>query len=535
MPKGVNWAHTLGSSLLAMILILVVTGILLSFYYSPNADAAYESVQYIEKNVLFGSVIRGVHYFAASSMVILIVLHMIRTFFYGAYKRPRHWTWIFGVVLFLLVMGFAFTGYLLPWDMKAYFATKVGIKIAGVLPLIGDAIIRVMQGGVEMGTITLSRFFSLHVVILPLLLVLAVGIHLYYIRLHGPAPPGLKDGDSVTFTNRFFPLQLFRDSVVVFVVVALIVALAVVYGAPLEAKADPNDTAYIPRPDWYFYSLFQMLKIFEGRLEIIGAVILPGAFFTLLVLLPFLDRNPERRLSSRPVAAGLGGLAVFGVLGLTAWGAYDANQAKQILAAQKETVTVEGEVEDAFVVDPNMGRQLYVELKCGECHDQPSRGENLPPGLEFAGNKYRQAWLVGYLRNPHRIRWKRKDERPIVRMPDFDLTEEEAINLTAFLMTNRQNQKFPEPEFDWTEADSEMVDSGQDLVVEYGCTGCHVITGQGQNIAPDLSRVGSKLLESYLFHLIKSPQRIIPETPMKDFQLELEDVEDMVTYLRGLR
>ena len=535
LPRGINWPQTLGSALLALIAVQIITGVLLSFYYSPNANAAYESVQYIEQQVIFGSIIRGIHYFAASGMVILLFLHIARTFFSGAYKPPRQWTWVFGVFLLLIVLGFAFTGYLLPWDMKSYFATKVGINIGGITPVIGKYLTQILQGGSEMGTITLSRFFSLHVIVLPLLLVLLVGAHLFYIRLHGSTPPGLKEGDAVEYPNRFYPLQLFRDSLVAFVVVGVIVLLAAQFGAPLEEKANPNDTSYIPRPDWYFYSLFQLLKIFEGKLEIIGAIVLPGAFFTLLILLPFLDKNPERRLSKRPIAVSLGTAFILSILSLTAWGAYEGSEAKKLMAARRETATIEAAIDEPFVVDARVGQLLYTELKCGKCHDPVSQGGNLPPGLEFAGNKYRQAWLIDYLRNPHRIRWQRKDERPIIRMPDFNLTPEEATNLSAFLQNNLQIDKFPEPEFDWAEADSEMVESGQELFFEYGCFGCHKIAEEGQNLAPELSGVGRKLLESYMFHLIKNPNRIIPKTSMKDFQLEDEEVEDIVAYLRGLK
>ncbi|MFQ5641142.1 MAG: cytochrome b N-terminal domain-containing protein [bacterium] len=535
LPKGVGWPHTLGSSLLALVSVQVVTGILLSLYYSPNAEVAYESVQYIENRVLFGSLIRGLHYFAASGMIILLFLHMVRTFFSGSYKPPRQWTWIFGVGLLFIVLGFAFTGYLLPWDMKAYFATKVGINMAGVVPLLGELIVKIMQGSSEMGALTLSRFYSLHVVILPLALVLLVGGHLFYLRLHGTTPPWRRNDEPVEYTSRFYPSQLFRDSLVALLIIGVLVVLAAKFGAPLEEQADPNDTRYIPRPDWYFYSLFQLLKIFEGKLEIIGAVILPGAFFTVLLLLPFIDRNPERMLSKRPVAVTSGSMTVFLIVLLTAWGAYEGRQSQKALAAKQATVTVEGEIVEPFVVDPVMGKQLYDALKCAECHAQPSQDENLPPGLEFAGNKFQQAWLIEYLQNPHRIRWQKKDERPVVRMPDFHLTDREATNLSAYLLSNKQNRKFPELEFDWAEADSEMVESGMDLFTEYGCFGCHKIGDEGQNIAPELSHAGSKLLESYMYHLIKSPHDIIPGTSMKDFRLEQEEVEDLVAYLRGLK
>ncbi|MFQ5709405.1 MAG: cytochrome b N-terminal domain-containing protein [bacterium] len=534
MPRGIGWPHTLGSALLALIVVQVVTGILLALYYSPNAQAAYDSVQYIEQRVLFGSVIRGLHYFAASGMVVLVFLHMMRTFFYGAYKRPRHWTWVFGVVLLLVVLGFAFTGYLLPWDMKAYFATKVGLNVGGLVPFIGSHLVKILQGGADMSTITLSRFFTLHVVVLPLVLVLIVGAHLFYIRLHGPTPPGLKEGDSVEFPNRFYPLQLFRDSLVVFLVVGLLLILAVKFGAALEVKADPNDTSYVPRPDWYFYSLFQLLKIFQGKLEIIGAVILPGAFFTLLILLPFFDRNPERRLARRPLATSVGSSVVVALVFLTAWGAYEGQQAKEAMVTATEESTA-GDLNELPEADPLHGELLFTGLKCGKCHDAVAGGLNIPPGLEFAGNKYRQSWLVEYLQNPFRIRWSDKNKRPVIRMPDFKLSFEEANDLAAFLTTHRTDSKFPEPEFDWSEADTEMVASGKGLVFEYGCFGCHKIDEEGQNVGPELSHVGSKLLESYMFHLIKAPDKIVPGTSMKDFHLEDEDVEDIVAYLRELR
>ena len=532
LPKGVNWPQTLGSSLLALVAVQIATGILLSLYYSPNAETAYESVQFIERHVLFGRLIRGVHYFAASGMVILVFLHVLRTFFFGSYKRPRQWTWVVGVLLLLVVLGFAFTGYLLPWDMKAYFATRVGINIAGVVPVIGKYVVRILQGGSEMSTITLSRFFSLHVVVLPLILVLLLLAHLYYIRLHGITPPGKRVDEPAEYGERFYPAQLFRDSLVAFGVVAVIFLLAARYGAPLEAKANPNDTTYVPRPDWYFYSLFQLLKLFPGRLEVIGAVILPGAFFTLLLLLPFLDRNPERRLSKRPVARAAGVATVALIVVLTAWGAYEGRKAKAAMAV----VTGEpSEKPDTELGNPDAGEELFAELKCGVCHRSLSQDENIPPGLEFAGNKFQPGWLVAYLREPYRIRWREKNQRPKVRMPNFNLTQQEARDLAAFLLNNRQDFRFPQPAFDWDEADAEMIESGRELFAEYGCFGCHRIGNEGQNIGPDLTHVGSKLLEAYLFHLIKAPDQVIPGTSMKNFQLDDEEVEDIVAYLRTLK
>jgi ubiquinol-cytochrome c reductase cytochrome b subunit len=535
MPKGVGWANTLGSALLATIAIQIITGILLALYYSPNAEVAYESVQYIEEHVLFGSIIRGVHHFAASAFVIIIFLHILRTFFWGAYKQPREMTWILGVALFLVVLGFAFTGYLLPWDMKAYFATKVGINVGGVIPVIGGYIIKIMQGGAEMSTLTLTRFYALHVIVLPLALILIVFGHVYFVRLHGPAPPGKKEGEKITYSHRFYPLQLFKDSAVTLVLVAVLIFLAATFGAPLEEKADPTSTDYIPRPDWYFYALFQLLKIFEGRLEIIGAVVIPGIFFTIMLLLPFLDRNPERKLARRPVAASFGTACVVGIIALTAWGGYAGNKAKALLAANKAALAAEEDSEKEVKFDLANGEKLFVGLECASCHDMPAQGDNIPPGLAFSGNKYRHEWLASYLQKPHRVRWLKRNERPIAKMPNFDLTKTEADDITAFMLTMRVDAKFPEPEFDWAEADSDMVISGQGLFADYGCDGCHTINGKGDEIGPDLSYVASKLQENYMYQLIKKPRFIIPDTPMKDAKLEQEEVEDIVAYLRTLK
>lgn len=534
MPKGVSWPHTFGSVLLALIVVQVVTGLLLSFYYSPNSDAAYESVQYIEQEVAFGSLIRGVHHFAASAMVVMLFFHIARTFFYGAYKQPRQWTWIYGVTLLIVVLGFAFTGYLLPWDMKAYFATKVGINIGGLIPVVGAYLVKVLQGGREMGTTTLSRFYSLHVILLPLVLVFCVGLHLYYIRLHGETPPGLRNDDKIGFAGTFYPAQLFRDSLVVFLVIAVVFGLAAAFGAPLEAKADPNDTTYLPRPDWYFYGLFQLLKLLLGNLEVVGAIILPGVLVAILILLPFLDKNPERRLSKRPGVLAGGSAAILVIVLLTALGGYEGRVAANA-AATPDLVTVEGEIEDTFVVDPRMGRRLYVELKCGECHGHGSAGKNIPPGLEFAGNKYKYSWLGEYLMEPHRVRWQTRGLRPVARMPDFKLSEEEALNLTSYLMALRVDTKLPELGFDWAAADSDMVESGAELAFEYGCLGCHRVGEQGQDIGPGLSNVGSKLQDSYLFHIVQAPDKLIPGTGMKNFQLDLDEIEELVAYLRTLR
>jgi ubiquinol-cytochrome c reductase cytochrome b subunit len=180
VPKT-NWLYTLGSASLFVAVNQIVTGILLTFYYVPTPDHAYDSVSYITTQVPMGWFIRGLHHWGASAMVVLVILHMIRVIYYGAYKFPREVTWFTGVFLLLVTIGFGFTGYLLPWDQKAYWATTVGTRIAGTPPFIGDFILRIVRGGEELSAVTLARFFGVHVWVLPATLLLLVGIHLYLV------------------------------------------------------------------------------------------------------------------------------------------------------------------------------------------------------------------------------------------------------------------------------------------------------------------------------------------------------------------
>ena len=186
----VNWWYSLGSATLFVAINQIVTGILLTIYYVPTPDHAYDTVQYITYEVTAGWLIRGLHHYGASAMVVLSVIHMLRVIFMGAYKYPREVTWATGVILLLVVMGFGFTGYLLPWDQRAFWATTVGTRIAGTPPLIGDFVLRIVRGGNELTEVTLARFFGVHVWVLPAVLLLIVGIHLYLVIRNGiSAPP----------------------------------------------------------------------------------------------------------------------------------------------------------------------------------------------------------------------------------------------------------------------------------------------------------------------------------------------------------
>jgi len=193
VPK-VNWWYTLGSASLFLFFLQAVTGIFLAVYYVPSTKDAYNSIQYIMNDVAFGWLIRGIHHWGASLMVLFVFLHMLRTFFHASYKFPREITWLTGVILLLTTLGMGFTGYLLPWNQRSYWATVVGTEIAGTVPLVGDFILRVLRGGNDLSGVTLARFFAVHIWFLPAIIVALIGVHVYLvIRIGITAVP--KDGD----------------------------------------------------------------------------------------------------------------------------------------------------------------------------------------------------------------------------------------------------------------------------------------------------------------------------------------------------
>jgi ubiquinol-cytochrome c reductase cytochrome b subunit len=310
---GARWAYVFGSVLLFLFGIQVVTGIFLSLYYAPTADHAHASVSYIQKAVPGGALLRGLHHYGATVMVIVAVAHLAQTFLFGAYKKKRELLWGAGVLMLLIILAFSFTGYLLPWDQAAYFGTKVGTSIAGEIPVVGSAQQRIMLGGNDLTTVTLSRFFTTHVFLLPLALAGLVGLHLYLFRRATPAGPFHNRADKKI--ERFYPKQLFKDSVAVLICFGALIAMAKYSPVELGPIADPTSD-YLARPPWYFMPLFQLLKYFPGKFAIIPTAVLPAVLFGALFLLPFLDRRAERHPLRRPLATGLLTLVLVGSIGL---------------------------------------------------------------------------------------------------------------------------------------------------------------------------------------------------------------------------
>ncbi len=304
VPKYVhrNFLYTLGGLTLISFLIQVVTGILMAFYYDPSTEGAYNSVDYISYQLPLGWLIRGVHHYASSAMVILVSLHMLRTYYFSAYKKPRELNWLTGVLLFFLVLSFGFTGYLLPWDQKGYWATKVGTEIAGSVPLIGSFLMHLMRGGDMLGQATLTRFYAGHILLLPASVAVLIVAHIFQMRFHGMAPAITKkaQAQSKIFVP-FFPDWAITDTLCGLGLLALLVYMTWANHAPLEFPADPTSNNYVPRPEWYFLFYFQLLKYFPGALEPVATILIPLFIFGSMVLLPFVDLSEERRPWRKPV------------------------------------------------------------------------------------------------------------------------------------------------------------------------------------------------------------------------------------------
>jgi len=318
---GSRWAYVFGSCLVFIFIMQVVTGILLMFYYIPSADHAYASTQYILHEVDYGWFILSYHFWGSSAMVVMVFAHMSQVFLWGAYKKPREMVWLVGLALFGLVMAFGFTGYLLPWDQRAYWATTVGVEIMDKTPVVGDFLARFLKGGPTPGQMTLSRFFAIHVMILPAALMGLVALHLFFFRSAGPAGPFRGTSEELKAkTDFFFPRQVWKDIVAMATVFLVISALALIEPVQLLEEATPDPGDYHPEPEWYFLFLFQLLrwKIFSGEYgQFLAATGIPVLFLLLLAALPFFDRSPERNIFKRPIALVSWAVVTIGIVLLT--------------------------------------------------------------------------------------------------------------------------------------------------------------------------------------------------------------------------
>ncbi len=311
-----------GGMALFLFIVQAVTGSLLLLYYRPSSAEAYESVQFIMTKVSFGWLIRSIHHWSANLMIFFLFAHMFSCYFLRAYRKPREMTWVTGCVLLGITLFLGFSGYLLPWNVIAFFATAVGTEIAKVVPVVGEFIVRFLRGGDEVTGATLTRFFAWHVAILPALFIAVLGVHLAFIQAQGMSVPvGVTPKRSI----RFLPNFLTREMLAWTLALGALAALAAFFPKDLGVKADPFAEAPLGiKPEWFFLFAFQSLKILPAHVlgiegEIVGVFVLSlGGLFWLLV--PFLDRKSSRGEKS-PLFTAIGIVALVYFVGMTIYGA----------------------------------------------------------------------------------------------------------------------------------------------------------------------------------------------------------------------
>lgn len=361
VPKRSNILDYLGFVTLFVLINQAVTGILLAMVYQPSAGAAYASLKALQSSTI-ENFVRSLHSWGANFMVVLIILHLLRVFYEGAYKRPRESTWVMGGILLIGTLGLAFTGYLLPWDQEGYWATTVGTAMAKFVPGIGDFLVQVLRDGTQVTGATLTRFYSIHMLLLPLIIALAFLLHFFFVLRQGMASTdelaeAKKRGETIDGKSRpFWPDVAFRMlAFVLFVAIALWI-LAFLFPKGLGTPADPlNKEHYIPEPAWYFFGIYQLLKYFPGQLDVLAMVALPLIAVIFLFGLPWLDRNPSRRPRKRPLALSVATFLVLGMIFLTYQG---LNSVPKVIA------------DTGAVSHPSYKKDIQplLQSKCIQCH-----------------------------------------------------------------------------------------------------------------------------------------------------------------------
>ncbi len=538
IPASAGWHQIIGSMAVFFFVIQVFTGGLLAFNYAPTPGEAYNSVKYIMTELTAGPLIRGLHHWGASMMLIIVVLHMIQVFIYGAYKKPREATWMVGVTLLLITLAFGLTGYLLPWDNRAYWGTVVTTQIASQAPIAGPYLLRLLGSQGAVGNVTFLRFYALHTVLLPPLTIILIGIHIYLVRKHGVAAA---PGDTAP-KRKFFPEQVFKDTVGVAVAFIILFVMAVVAKVPLERLADPTDTAYIPRPEWYFLFLFQTLKFFKGPLETVGSVVLPGVAVLTLFLIPFIDRGPMIRLGKRTFAITFVLLAAIAWTGLTT-AAVVTTPKNQESADDTETPATETPEAAAATAAPTPNPQsptpaalapwqrlnpeelaglgIFKKQGCTGCHPVGGK-DGIGPNLTKMPKEHRTvAWMVPHFKNPSQI-------VPGSIMPPVDRPAADLNALSLFVLTlTPQNEAalLTAPDF---------ATQGAMVYQMNHCNACHQINGTGSTLGPALDGVGLRHDRAWLEKHFADPASVTQGSIMPPYKFSAMDLDSLCKYLLQL-
>jgi len=502
VPASAGWHQVFGSVALFALMTQIVTGILLALNYAPTPGEAYSSLRYIMADLTAGPVVRGLHHWGASIMIIVVVLHMIQVFIWGAYKKPREMNWLVGCVLLLLTLAFGLSGYLLPWDNRAYWGTTVTTQIMSQAPVAGPYLLRLLgSDGGSIGVVTFARFYAAHVLILPPLTLLLAGFHLFLMRKHGVTPV---PSDSHHPKKKFYPQQVFKDTVATFVWFCVLVGMAIIVRVPLGHIADPTDTTFIPRPEWYFLFLFQTLKLFEGPLEIVGSLILPNLAIIFLFLVPFLDRGKMIKVQQRT-----GAIAVVVLAALT-WGG---------LTARAVATTPPSTETDMSLVQPWQeipAEQLaaigyFRKDNCGSCHVSGKAGAG--PDLTQLLSTRPTDWLMDHFK------------QPVPNAAPSQLTTAQMRTLATFV-TKRSDQALEA----WSDAPEAAVD-GAMVYQNNQCAACHQLNGTGGQLGPSLNGEAERRTRAWLEQHFPDPAKFSPGSKMPPYKFNAQDLERITSYL----
>ena len=392
VPGGASYWYVFGSATLFTMILQITTGIFLTFFYAPSAATAWESTRAIYLNP-YTHFLLSLHYWGSSAMIALVFLHLLQVLVFGAYKAPREIQWVVGVLLLLVTLVLGLTGYLLPWDMDAYFASQVSLNITGLAPGLGPVIQHIAQGGGGMGTATINRFFGLHVWLMPAVLVLLVGAHLAIFRHNGAAGPVVDDPRKLK-TGRFWPDQMFMDGAFSLIIFVIICFLAFALPPYLDAKADPTKF-FVPYPAWYFLSLFGLLALVPPEIhlgplaigtELIATIVVPTLFLIVVLLLPWLDRSRTRSFAARSGILWTTTIVICTIVGLSIY-AQVTTMAKQAAAPASPPESVVLSSEEASTASSaaapssgggatNANGAKVFASNCASCHG--AQGQGLP-------------------------------------------------------------------------------------------------------------------------------------------------------------